>query len=232
MNNKILKIVLFLRFIIVGSITLSGDSSATGANSSHIYVNTNGNDSWNGLSANYNSTTTNGPKKTLTKALLVVEKKGTIHIADGIYKENQILINKDVTLAGAGQSKTEINGGNIGTIFKIINGVDVHIINLTISNGNNQKGVSGGAITNYGNLTTINCTFQHNTGKYFAGAIYNWGYLYINNSRFQYNTATATAWGGGHGGAILNEGTMILTNSKLNNNVANRMVGQSTTMVL
>ena len=201
------------------SIALSGTVSASAVNSTHIYVNSNGNDSWNGLSANYNSTTRNGPKKTLIKAVLAVKQKGTIYIAHGTYKENDIIINKDMTLVGAGQTKTEINGGNIGTIFKILNGVNVNIINLTVSNGNNQNG-KGGAITNCGELTLINCTLEHNTGKYCAGAIYNWGSLKITNTKLMYNTATGTGWGGGHGGAILNEGTLILTNSKLTRNVA------------
>ena len=205
-------------------ITLSGVVSASTVNSSHIYVNTNGNDSWNGLSANYNSSTKNGPKKTLTRAILAVEQKGTIYIAQGMYKENRITINKDMTLVGAGQTKTEINGGNIGTIFSINSGINVNIINLTVSNGNNHNG-EGGAITNCGNLTLINCTLEHNTGKYCAGAVYNWASLNIINCKFQYNTATGTNWGGGHGGALLNDGTMTITNSELNNNVADNNGG-------
>lgn len=219
MSDKNLKLVLFLGFMIMGSITLSGAVSASAVNPSHIYVNTNGNDSWNGLSANYNSTTGNGPKKTIKKAVLAVKQEGTIYIAHGTYIEKGITINKDMKLVGSGQTKTEINGGNIGTIFNILNGVNFSIINLTVSNGNNKYG-KGGAITNYGKLTLMNCTLEHNTGKYCAGAIYNWGSLYIYNSKFQYNTATGTSWGGGHGGAILNEGTLVMANSKLNNNFA------------
>ena len=218
-NNKSLKLVLFLGILIVGCISLSGPVSASGVNSSQVYVNTNGNDSWNGLSASYNSTTGSGPKKTLNKAVSAVLQNGTISIASGTYKEKGIIINKNITLVGAGQTKTEINGGNTGTIFQIMNGVNFNIVNLTVSGGNNQQG-EGGAITNYGKLTIINCNFNNNTGKYCAGAIYNWDSLYITNSKFQFNSATDGSLGGGHGGAILNEGTMVVTNTTLNNNVA------------
>ena len=55
--------------------------SAAGTDNSTIYVNTGGNDSWDGLNATYNGTS--GPKKTITNATATVAINGTVYIAHG-----------------------------------------------------------------------------------------------------------------------------------------------------
>jgi len=222
-KNISLKFVLFLGFIFIVSIILSGAASAASVNNSTIYVSNQGNNSWNGLSANYNITSGNGPKATITNATGIVSNGGTVYIASGIYNENNIQITKNMTILGANQQNTIINGTNSGTIFTITPGVKATISKLTLTQGKISVYTSGmgGAITNYGTLTLTNSTLQNNTAIYVAGGIYNWGTLTIINCTLQKNTATKSIIDGGHGGAILNAGTLTIENSILNDNLAN-----------
>jgi len=50
-----------------------------------------GNDSWNGLSAAYNSTNNNDPKATLKNATATVANMGTIKVASGSYWEMEFI---------------------------------------------------------------------------------------------------------------------------------------------
>src|SRR5690606_8019078 len=83
----------------------AGSSFAAGT----IFVSTQGNDAWNGLAATFDPSTGNGPKATIQNAINTVTDNGTVSVAAGTYKEN-LYINKDVYLEGAGPDSTIIDG--------------------------------------------------------------------------------------------------------------------------
>ena len=81
-----------------------------------------------------NSPAGTGPKKTIKQGLTVVANPGTIYVAAGTYAEN-IIVNKDVTISGAGAT-TIVNGtANTanGSVFNIaVSGVTLQ--NMKINN--------------------------------------------------------------------------------------------------
>ncbi|AEG18409.1 Ig-like domain-containing protein [Methanobacterium paludis] len=208
--------LLLLGLMIFISFGLSTVSAATPGDNSTMYVSTTGNDSWDGQSTTYNSTTGSGPKATIKNATTIVAENGTIYIANGTYYESGININKNMNIIGESQSGTIINGQKSGnSIFLIVSGVTVTVTNLTLTNGTTTN--VGGAIYNGGTLTITNSTLTNNTatsGGGVGGAIYNDNTLNITNSTFTGNTA----W---DGGAIYNYGgSLTIENSTFTNNTA------------
>ena len=59
-----------------------GVGNVAAANASSVYVNTQGNDTWNGLNSTWVSGT-NGPKATIRNATGTVTSGGTVYIASG-----------------------------------------------------------------------------------------------------------------------------------------------------
>ena len=211
-----------------------------------IYVNTVGNDSWDGQSATQISGTTTGPKLSIKNATGTVNTNGTIHIANGQYtgeNNTNITIDKNMKIIGESQTGTIINGTGTNWIFNITAGVNFTVQNLTLTNA---TAVKGGAIYNQGNLTATNCTFTSNTATsssvYGGGAIYNKGTItnlsgctFTNNKAAKYggavyNDATITSLSdcnfngniasGYGGGAIFNYGTLTATDSAFTGNNA------------
>lgn len=167
----------------------SGTVSATG--SSTIYVNSHGNDSWNGLANSYNSTNHNGPKATIKNAVNSIQDNGIIEVSSGIYRENGIYINKDITIHG--QANTIVDGFSSDRIFTVNKSASLTITNMTLINGRN---VNGGAIYNNGTLNVINCSINNcKAVNGDGGAIYNLGYLNVSMSKLYNNIAA-------NGGAI------------------------------
>ena len=217
-----------------------GINTTAAANSSSIYVNTHGNDSYDGLNATWTSGI-NGPKATIKNATGTVTSEGTVYIADGMYNEGNIQIRKNMSIIGQSQTGTIINGSGTNRIFDILDGACVSFKYLTLTTGKSGGGIriyaSGdslnpatwvksnaiidsctfnnntGAILNYGDLTITNCTFQNNTGSSGA-AIYA-------NSRFSgfhiYTTITNCKFINNmlgkysNGGAIFNNAYSTMT---------------------
>ena len=252
-NKKSIPKIPFLLLIgvVLFSLSVSAVSAANTSSNSTIYVSTEGNDTWDGLSPTYN--TTSGPKKTITNATGTVTTNGTIYIAPGTYNESGITINKDMTITGENQENTIINGQQSGnSIFHILSGITANINNLTLTNGrtplggaiykdggnltvtnctftNNTAGYGGAIYTNVGSLTVRNCTFTNNTAKQHVGAwggsIYNYGgNLTVTNCIF--TTKTISGLGDDSGGAIYNNGgSLTVINSTFTNNSATRYGG-------
>ncbi|NYB52915.1 MAG: hypothetical protein HVN35_10215 [Methanobacteriaceae archaeon] len=135
---------------------------------------------------------------TIQKGLDNVANTRTVYIAPGTYsgqgKTNLDVKTAEVTISGAGQEQTIIDGQNTNQILIINPGEKVTIKNLTI-----QKGAVNGD----------------------GGGIYNTGILTLNDCRVQDNTASDTTTGGSaeaRGGGIYNEGTLTINNSNILNN--------------
>ncbi|AEG18344.1 beta strand repeat-containing protein [Methanobacterium paludis] len=216
-TSKHLKIpLLLLGLMIFISFGLGAASAATPGDNSTMYVSTTGNDIWDGQSTTYNSTTGSGPKATIKNATGTVTTGGNVYIANGIYNESNIIIDKNMNIVGESQSGTIINGQKSGnSIFTIASGVTVTITNLTLTNATT---IDGGAIFNdHGTLTVRNIKFTNNTVNEYGGAIFNnVGSLTVENSTFTNNIANVD------GGAIYNNGgSLTVENSTFTGNAAN-----------
>ena len=218
-NHKNSKNIFKISLLLIGiSIIFSfGINATVAANTSNMYVNSSsGSDTYNGLNSTWIGGL-NGPKATIKNATGTVKSDGTVHIASGTYKENNITINKNMNIIGENQKNTIINGQQSGnSIFTIASGVNLTIINLTLTNGTSNNG--GGAINNIygGTLTVDNCSFTNNkaTGS-GGGAIFIIGNSTINNSSFTKNTAINT-----YGGAIFLIGNSTIKNCNFTSNTA------------
>ncbi len=149
----------------------------------------------------------------------------------------ELLVNKSVTINGAGADELAVDGNATSTVFQIGSGKIVTISGLTIRNGqgnfgggilngdsatltiinstlSGNTGGNGGGSFNSGTLSVINSTVSGNMASEGAG-IYNSGAgaLTITNSTFSGNTA-------GGGGVSLNLGTLQIANSTLSDNSA------------
>lgn len=210
-KNKqiILKLSLFIGIVFL--FTLSFNTAFAATDTSKIYVDKNGNDSWDGLSRVYNQTTGSGPKATINSAKHTLKTKGTIHIASGTYKESNIIIDKDLTIIGESQKGTIIQGINgKNSIFIILPGVKLTINNLTLT-GSKKRGY-GGAIYNDGTLTMNRCTITRNIAEE-GGAIYNKGQVNLDQCTLKENYAEK-------GGAIYNVGVLTLDQCNFKENIA------------
>jgi predicted outer membrane repeat protein len=113
----------------------------------------------------------------------------------------ELLINKDLTIAGPGAGALTVSGNNASRVFDVAGGT-VTLSGLTISNGLAPvKGPTAG----------------------YGGGIFNQGTLTVSNSTLLSNSTSNVAGGNGEGGGIYNStsGTLTVTNySTLSNNTA------------
>jgi predicted outer membrane repeat protein len=213
-------LIIFLIIISLFVIFSFGMDDVRAVSGNNIYVNTHGNDSWNGLNSKYIGGIT-GPKSTIKNATGTVKSNGRIIIGKGIYREHNITINTNMTITGENYSNTIISGDKMGRIFYILCRVNVNIKNLSLKEGY-AKDIGpytgpdghGGAIYNCGTLTAKNSKFANNNAQNYGGAIYNCGSLDIINTDFTENNADY------YGGAIYNykNGFLNMDNCNFKNN--------------
>jgi hypothetical protein len=127
----------------------------------------------------------------------------------------ELLVDKSVTLNGAGADVLAVDGNMISRVFRIpSSGETVTISGFTIRNG--HAGTTGGGVDNENDATlTINsCTVSGNSAG-LGGGTFNGGTLTIADSTFSANSATS-------GGGAYNDGagTLTITNSTLAGNTA------------
>lgn len=155
----------------------------------------------------------------------------TIVLDSGTYKganNSEIVIGSGVSNNITIKSKNPNNKAIIDCdkSWFIGNAGNLTLINLIISNGEGiENGITQGVITNLGTITIINCSFMNN--NLTIGSVINnikisdpdgivtvIGSAYIVNSTFINNMAI-------EGGAIFNQGNIIIKNSNFTNNSAN-----------
>ena len=134
-----------------------------------------------------------------------------------------LLVDKSVTINGAGADVLAIDGNAASVVFFIFRnlpGETVTISGLTIRNG--RGGSFGGGITNEETLTVTNSTISGNVAVALGGGIANSGTATITNSIISGNSAT-------DGGGIYNPGMMTVINSTISGNMARATGGACTT---
>jgi hypothetical protein len=145
------------------------------------------------------------PCKTITHALTQANLGDTIQIAAGTYDNTNngetfpLVIDKNLTLTGAGAPTTIIDADGTNTVITVNAGVTAAISGVTITGGNNICAVD-------------NCLAQ-------GGGVLSDGTVTLTNVTVSGNTATCT--GGGCdalGAGVLNNGTLTLTNVTVSGN--------------
>jgi CSLREA domain-containing protein len=133
----------------------------------------------------------------------------------------QLVVSDDVSIAGAGQTSTIIDGNATDRVFdiEVPSGV-VEISGVTIQNG--YAFFSGGGIStssDYGDLTLTDSTVSNNATTTAGGGIWNFSYygnLTLTNSTVSGNSVFGYYTFGG--GGIYNRGNLTLTNSTVSGN--------------
>ncbi len=139
-------------------------------------------------------------------------------IGEGAAATGDLDVTSTLTIVGAGQSTTIIDGGALDRIFEVISGGNLSISGVTIRNGSVPSTSTdfGGGIANRGTLTLTDSTVSGSSGGSGGG-------LYISSS------ATATVTGStitgntasfAVGGGILSFGAVTFQNSTISNNTA------------
>lgn len=234
-------------FLFLAVIFLAGTGPVS-ADPGIIYVNNaTGDDTWDGQSPVYDSTTKSGPKLSIKNAVGTVNNGGTIHIAEGVYNgadNRNITIDRNMSIIGQSQSGTVIDAQGSDRIFTVQSGVNLTLQNLTIENGYTDNGAvynpggtlivkgstfTGNKATNHGGaiysdgsgtLTVIGSTFTGNKATNYGGAIYNegMGSFTVSNSTFTGNTAEN---GGAINNYVVNNFNVIGSNFTGNNATGN-----------
>jgi predicted outer membrane repeat protein len=176
-----------------------------------VYVSPNGNDN------NFGNKT--HPFKTIQHAINHVALLGTINLAKGTYKENNILVNNSVRIVGTGVNDCIIDGSSSRMIFNAsIEKYSLELQKVCLQNGKSSIANTAGAIYSAGMLITNGVKFQNNvaTGASSAGAIYSIGALNITGTTFTNNTLTAPT---AEGAAIrtINNNTTVVASTFIDN---------------
>jgi hypothetical protein len=168
----------------------------------------------------------------LRQAILDTPAGGTVDFQPGlsgviILTSGELLINKDLTVAGPGANVIGVSGNHASRVFEIAARFTVDISGVTIANGRANPG-NGGGILNSGTLTLTSCTLNGSSARQGGGIENDGGTLTLTSCTLSGNSVSLT----NDGGAIANpSGTLTLTNSTLTSNSApSGDGGASTTM--
>ncbi len=143
-------------------------------------------------------------------ATITFSVTGSIVLAHG-----ELLIDKDLTIDGAGADQLRVNGAASSREFEIAAGANVSLSGLTMENGRvpDPTAPFGAGIRNFGTLTLTNTVVSGNSTSGEGGGIHNdEGVLTIIGSTISTNFA-------GNGGGIMNvNGDVSITNSTVSGN--------------
>ncbi len=133
---------------------------------------------------------------------------GTIKLTSG-----DLDMDQNLNIEGPGAGNLTISGNGKNQVFFVNQYVTATIAGLTIADGYTTE--YGAGIENFGLLNVSNCTLSGSNSTFEGGGIANedTGALNVINSTLSGNSAIA-------GGAILNDGTLTVTNSTFSTNSA------------
>lgn len=163
--------------------------------------------------------------KTLGGAVTKAAAGDTINMAAGVYPSNETQIDKPLTVVGAGQANTFLDGGSTSRVLYVT--AAATLSDLTIRNGRisdtsgNLFTMSGGGILSNTSLTLRNTTLSNNSVTGSGGAIFHLGVLTVEDSRIIGNSAD------GNGGAIYSylNGSLAVSRTLIEDNQADNSGG-------
>jgi hypothetical protein len=165
---------------------------------------------------------------------------GTAVIPAGRFVDS-LVIDKDLTLQGAGAAQTVIDGNKVNIPLTVTNGAHVAVHDLTLANGrsglrnsgvatlvrcavrDNVNSQSGGGIWNASGASLLldSCTVSGNRSSGWGGGIYNLGEISVLNSTVSGNRALGKASDDDTGGGgIYNGNSLILQSCTVTQNRA------------
>jgi filamentous hemagglutinin family protein len=161
------------------------------------------------------ATTVNvGATGTVQNGVDVSAANGTVNLAAAIYTlAQEVGINKNVTVRGAGAGTTTVSGNNAVRGFNVGAGSTVTLDGMSIVKG--RSTTHGGGIFNKGTLIVSNSAISGNFAQSFGGGILSdAGTLTVSNSTISGNSTQAS------GGGIYNynNGTLTVNNSTISGN--------------
>jgi hypothetical protein len=157
------------------------------------------------------------PCKTISYAVTTRAGNGdAVNVAAGTYTES-VTITKPVTITGAGQNATKIDGGNANQVLHINTGANVAIHKVTVQNG---SGGPGGGIYNGGTLVLTDALVATNTGTASGGGFFNDGGATLNLKTVAISGNKAKT-----GAGIYNDGAVTLDTVTINGNAASESGG-------
>lgn len=156
--------------------------------------------------------------KTIGAAVVRSSAGDVINVAAGTYHEHGLVLDKNLTLLGAGSAVTLIDGGLNGRVLQTT--AQVTIDGVTIRNGRIVTpsplifDTGGAGILAGGALTLRNSVVMSNSVIGSGGAIFNTGNLVIDNSAILSNTSEGSAGGiYGYLGTITISRTLLAGNA-------------------
>ena len=167
---------------------------------------------------NANTINVLNPNAKIQNGVILASSGGTVNVAAGTYKEN-IMIDKSLTVNGAGASSSIVDGNKAGSVFTLGKNdasVDVSLAGMTLTGGTGTPdtgGIFGGGIINYCSLLVTDCVISENTAGY-GGGIQNSGIATIADATISGNAANID------GGGISSRGTMTMNSGSISGNTA------------
>jgi len=159
----------------------------------------------------------------------------TIFLTDNIHTEQNILINKNITIIGKEIGSTivqaaETSEAATGRVFEIEENILVTLKNITVRYGNvTQCPKTGGGIYSSGHLVLENCTVTENRSSSGGGITMKRGTIVIRECVISNNTAHGESevdnMHGSGGGIKAGEGDIRIFNSVIKNNSSNKRGG-------
>lgn len=185
-------------------------ASATGT---VLYVATTGHDSGN-CQAQIS------PCATISYAITQAPSGATIDVGAGTFNEHvSISSGTTLTIQGAGQASTFIDGGGTGTGVSVPSTANVTLSGLTVQHG---AASDGGGIESFGALSLDDVTVSNNSSQYEGAGILAEGTATLNNVIVSGNTITNTPSGFDAEGAglFVFYATVTVTDSTITDNSA------------
>jgi CSLREA domain-containing protein len=126
-------------------------------------------------------------------------------------------------IIGAGSANSFIDGSQNDRILEVLSGASLRLCGLTLQNG--FTSTAGGALLNHGHSVLEHVHLQNNRASYGfhggeGGAISNLGTLKAYWTQFHNNVASFGDSGHAYGGALFNQGDVIVRDSLFHNNFA------------
>jgi predicted outer membrane repeat protein len=152
---------------------------------------------------------------TITAAISASTDGDTIEITPGLYPENLLISNKDITLRNAGGGAVTVFGQSLDKCL-LITGVatNVEIEGITFSNGFSNTAGSGVSVEGGSSAIITDCIIENNNNTFVGAGLYMSGGGTVTNTIIRNNTSS------GNGGGVYLAGALQknFVNCQLRNN--------------
>lgn len=170
-------------------------------------------------------------------AVDAMDDGSVIKVLSGTFLEN-VMIDKSLTLEGAGSDSTIVDGNQAGSVLTIgMNNAEAQVAlsGMTIQGGSGTDGyhhgiayLVGGGIVNFGQLALANCVISNNiagtsTTEGYGGGIYNGGYFVDDvwiPAILDITSCTISENAAHHAGGIDNDGIITIIDCIISGNIA------------